>query len=79
MNPTYNIYRQQSGDALTWVGRVNGLQQAEEHVVRLGETSPGNYIIFDVKERAVVWSGNTQRQGGLRREFAEEKTAHISS
>jgi hypothetical protein len=58
MNPTYNIYRQQAGDALTWVDRVNGLQQAEEHVVRLGETSPGNYIIFDVGERTVVWAGN---------------------
>lgn len=58
MNPTYNIYRQLAGDALTWVDRVSGLQQAEEHVVRLGETSPGNYIIFDVRERTVVWAGN---------------------
>jgi hypothetical protein len=78
MNPTYNIYRQQEGNALTWVDRVNGLQQAQEHVVRLGETSPGDYLIFDVKERTVVWVGNTRQQCGLRREFAEERTAQLS-
>jgi hypothetical protein len=55
MNSSYNIYRQLAGDTLVWVDRVNGLQQAQDCVVGLGETSPGNYVIFDVRERTVVW------------------------
>ena len=47
-----------AGNLLAWVDRVNGLDQAEECVVRLGEASPGDYIIFDVRERTVVWVGN---------------------
>jgi len=54
MNSTYNIYRLLAGNALTWVDRINGLQEAEERVLRLGEATPGNYIIFDVRERTVV-------------------------
>jgi hypothetical protein len=78
MNPKYNIYRQLAGDALTWVDRADGLQQAKEHVVRLGGVAPGNYIIFDVRERTVVWAGNTQQQFGLRTDFAEERTVQMS-
>jgi hypothetical protein len=66
MNSRYNIYRRLAGDALAWVERVNGLPQAEERLVCLGETSPGNYIIFDVRERTVVWAGNAQQQVRLR-------------
>ena len=58
MNPTYNIYRQLNGNAVAWVDRVNGLDEAEKRVVRLEQASPGNYIIFDVRERTVVRVGN---------------------
>jgi hypothetical protein len=58
MDSTYNIYMRLAGNLLAWVDRVNGLEQAEECVVRLGEASPGDYIIFDVRERTVVWVGN---------------------
>jgi len=54
MNPRYNIYRQLNGNAVAWVDRVNGLDEAEERVVRLEQASPGNHIIFDVRERTVV-------------------------
>ena len=62
MKPTYNIYRQLAGNTLAWVERVNGLQQAEESVGRWAHGFPGNYIIFDVRERKVVWAGNALQQ-----------------
>ena len=58
MSSTYNIYRQLAGNTLAWVERVNGLPQARECVGRWGQGFPGNYIIFDVRERTVVWVGN---------------------
>jgi hypothetical protein len=36
------------------VDRVNGLLEAEERVSRLVESEPGNYLIFDCRERTVV-------------------------
>ena len=62
MNSTYSIYRQLEGNTLAWVERVNGLQQAHESVVRWGRGYPGNYIIFDVGERTVVWAGNALQE-----------------
>ena len=62
MNSTYSIYRQLEGTTLVWVERVSGLQQAQESVVRWGRNYPGNYIIFDVGERTVVWAGNALQQ-----------------
>jgi hypothetical protein len=62
MISTYNIYRQLAGNTLAWVERVNGLQQAEESVGRWARGFPGNYIIFNVRERTVVWAGNAIQQ-----------------
>jgi hypothetical protein len=59
---TYNIYRQLAGNTLAWVERVNGLQQARDSVVRWMQGFPGNYIIFDVREKTVVWAGNTLQE-----------------
>ena len=59
---------------MAWVDRIKGLGHAEASVVRWGEASRGNYIIFDVRERIVVLGR------GVRRQYlgAEERTAHIS-
>jgi len=54
MNYPYNIYRQLAGNAVAWVDRVNGLREAEERVTSLVESAPGNYLIFDCRERTVV-------------------------
>ena len=62
MKSTYSIYRQLAGNTLAWVERVNGLRQAEESVGRWAQGIPGNYIIFDVRERIVVWAGNALQQ-----------------
>jgi hypothetical protein len=35
---------------------------AHESVVRWGRVYPGNYIIFDVGERIVVWAGNALQE-----------------
>jgi hypothetical protein len=58
MKSTYNIYKQLTGKALAWVDRVDGLSQAQERISRMKEANPGRYIIFDVRERTVVWSAN---------------------
>jgi hypothetical protein len=62
MTSTYNIYRQLGGNALAWVERVDGLPQAGERVIRLEEAFPANYIIFDVRERTIVWAGNASQE-----------------
>jgi hypothetical protein len=62
MNSTYSIYRQLEGNTLAWVERVNGLKQAQGSLARWVEAFPGNYIIFDVSERTVVWAGNALQQ-----------------
>ena len=49
MNPTYNIYRRLSGNTLAWVQRFNQLEDATKYVVDLRETSPGHYLIYNVK------------------------------
>jgi hypothetical protein len=54
MNPTYNIYRRLSGNALAWVERFNQLEDATKHVVELRATLPGNYVIYDVRLRTLV-------------------------
>ena len=56
MNCTYNIYRQvdEGKSAVVWVDRVNGLDQATELVKGLRITAPGNYLVYDVRERTVV-------------------------
>jgi hypothetical protein len=55
MNKTFNIYRQLSGERrVVWVDRVSGLDQATERAHGLRATVPGNYLIFDVRERTVV-------------------------
>jgi hypothetical protein len=78
MESTYSIYRQLPGNTLAWVERVNGLQQAEESVGRWAQGFPGNYIIFDVRERTVVWAGNALQQfaiPGLEAIIAGKKAA----
>jgi hypothetical protein len=54
MNCPYNIYRQLAGNAVAWVDRVNGLPEAEDRVRDLVQSNPGNYLIFDCRERTVV-------------------------
>ena len=54
MNGTYNIYRQHSGQRVVWVDRVNGIDQATERARVLRAALPGNYLIYDVRERTVV-------------------------
>ena len=56
MNCTYNIYRQldEGKSPVVWVDRVNGLEQATERVNDLRVTLPGNYLVYDVRERTVV-------------------------
>ena len=55
MNCTYNIYRQLEGNsAVVWIDRVNKLDQATERAKGLTITVPGKYLVYDVRERAVV-------------------------
>ena len=56
MNSTFNIYKQLSGEHIVWVDRVSGLDQATERAHGLRAASPGNYLIYDVRERTVVES-----------------------
>ena len=60
MNCTYNIYRQLAGQNIVWVDRVNDLDQATERIRGLRANIPGHYLIYDVRERAVVrvWPAN---------------------
>ena len=54
MNSTYNIYRQLSDARIVWVDRMNGLDQATERARGLRAAVPGDYLIYDVRERTVV-------------------------
>jgi hypothetical protein len=54
MNCTYNIYRQLAGQNIVWVDKVNDLDQATERVRGLRANIPGDYLIYDVRERTVV-------------------------
>jgi hypothetical protein len=54
VNFTYNIYKRLTGDNLAWVERFHELEEATKHVADLQSTSPGNYLIYDVRLRTIV-------------------------
>ena len=50
----YDIYRQLEERRLRWIARVQGLDQAQERIGTLELTEPGDYLIYDFRQRVVV-------------------------
>ncbi len=57
VDPTYEIFKQSSGEKLVFVERFRSLTQAEQHVVSLGPSSADErYLIYDVRQGAFLRS-----------------------
>jgi hypothetical protein len=55
VDPTYEIFKQSSGEKLVFVERFRSLTQAEQHVVGLGAFSANEkYFIYDVRQGAFL-------------------------
>ena len=54
MSVGYDIYRQVLGNEFKWMDRVKGLEEARASVETFGATSPGDYVIYDFRRRAIV-------------------------
>jgi hypothetical protein len=54
MNATYSIYRRVAGNSFAWVEKFDDLEEATKHVVALQATTPGKYIIYNVRLRTMV-------------------------
>lgn len=54
MNCFYNIYRQLPDNQLVWVEGLNALDLATDRARKLCAALPGNYLVFDVRQRTVV-------------------------
>jgi hypothetical protein len=54
IDSAYDIYKQRAENQLTWMDRVNGIEEARLRAASIGDTSPGNYLIYDFRERAVL-------------------------
>ena len=50
----YDIYRQMEERRLRWIVRVQGLDQARERIDALELAEPGDYLIYDFRQRTVV-------------------------
>lgn len=50
----YDIYRQLEERRLRWIARVQGLDQARERIGTLELAEPGDYLIYDFRQRTVV-------------------------
>jgi hypothetical protein len=50
----YDIYRQMEERKLRWIVRVQGLDQARERIGALELAEPGDYLIYDFRQRTVV-------------------------
>ena len=54
MEVSYDIYRLMEERKLRWIARVEGLDQARERIDRLELSDPGDYLIYDFRQRTVV-------------------------
>jgi hypothetical protein len=56
-DPTYEIFKQSSGEKLVFVSRFRSLTQTEQHVASLGASSADEkYLIHDVRHGAFLRS-----------------------
>ena len=56
-DPTYEIFKQSSGEKLVLVERFRSLTQAEQHLASLGASSADEkYFIYDVRQGAFLRS-----------------------
>jgi len=57
----YDIYRQMEERRLRWIARVQGLDQARERIGILELADPGDYLIYDFRQRTVVQQSVAQQ------------------
>jgi hypothetical protein len=57
----YDIYRQLDERRLRWIARVQGLDQARERIGILELAEPGDYLIYDFRQRTVVQQSDVRQ------------------
>jgi hypothetical protein len=54
MERKFDIFRKLPDGQSLWIKAVEGLEQAEQQLLRAKETSPGEYFIFNPRNGSVV-------------------------
>jgi len=60
MKPIYDIYKRLPGNELRWVERFEELEQARQRMALLISASQEDYLIYDIRQRAVVQIPSSQ-------------------
>lgn len=47
MVPSIDIFKSDPDGEVLWIGAVDSLAAAKDRIAQLGESSPGEYLIFD--------------------------------
>jgi hypothetical protein len=56
MNSTFDIFRGLSDGYPAWLEAVQGFEEAKRRLSSLASTSPGEYFVYSVGQKAVVAS-----------------------
>jgi hypothetical protein len=54
MTGTYDIFSRVSNSGPIWVEAVQGLENARKRVMKLCETHPGDYFVFDSSTATII-------------------------